>query len=791
MNMKRIHQSGSLMLFSFLTVATAFGQSFQQTSNGIKAQIGPMNVDVQFYSPSIVRIMKTPKAEKVTKQSFSVIKTPEKTAVTVRKDKENLLLASDSVTVCLNLKTGKVSYADASGKHLLTEKDYGTQFTPVNYGNDATYTVRQAFMLDADEPLFGLGQQQRGRMNQRNQKVILQQENQVTSIPYIQSPKGYGVFWDNYSVTTFTDNPMETAFDSEYGQCADYYFLYGSTADNVVKCMRDLTGQAPMNPLWTYGFWQSRERYASQAQLLEVVRKYRDLKVPLDGIIQDWRYWGEDNADWNALKFNNPNFPDPKLMIDEVHRMNAHIAISVWPQFGKNTQVYQEFKAKNMLLTFDPWPGNVQLYDAFNPAARDIYWDYLNKNIYSLGMDAWWLDATEPEITENDRKKFDQPTYAGPFRKVANAFPLVTVGGVYEHNRKAAKGKRVYIFTRSAFAGQQRYGANSWSGDIKSSWEVLRNQISAGLNFSICGIPYWNTDIGGFNSCTYYPEGIKDPRYRELYVRWTQFGAFTPMMRSHGTCTPREIYQFGEKGSWEFDTLEKYIRLRYKMLPYMYSLAWDITSNGGSFMRALFMDFPNDRQASDINDQFMFGRSLLVAPVTEAMYVDKDKKEHLNAIKSKTVYLPSGTEWIDFWNGSRMAGGQTVSRETPIDILPLYVKAGSILPIGPEVQYAEEKKWDLLEIRVYPGANGEFLLYEDEFDNYNYEKGMYSTILFKWDDVKRTLSIGARNGEFPGMLKNRKFKIVIVNENRGTGDGLTEKADKTVRYSGKPISIRL
>ena len=227
------------------------------------------------------------------------------------------------------------------------------------------------------------------------------------------------------------------------------------------------------------------------------------------------------------------------------------------------------------------------------------------------------------------------------------------------------------------------------------------------------------------------------------------------------------------------------------MLPYMYSLAWDITSNGGSFMRALFMDFPNDRQASDINDQFMFGRSLLVAPVTEAMYVDKDKKEHLNTVRSKTVYLPSGTEWIDFWNGSRMAGGQTVSRETPIDILPLYVKAGSILPIGPEVQYAEEKKWDLLEIRVYPGANGEFLLYEDEFDNYNYEKGMYSTILFKWDDVKRTLSIGARNGKFPGMLKNRKFKIVIVNENRGTGDGLTEKADKTVRYSGKPISIRL
>lgn len=789
--MKSFKRTACLFLSLPFMAATVYGQTYQQISNGVKAQIGCMDVNVQFYSPSIVRIMKSPDGEKVAKKSFSVIKTPENTTFTVKKENKNVFLKSDSLTVCLNLETGKVSYTDVNGKQLLTEKDYGTQFTPVKYGENETYLVRQAFLLDKDEPIYGLGQHQKGRMSQRNQKVVLKQENQVTSIPYIQSPKGYGVFWDNYSVTTFTDNPMETAFDSETGQCSDYYFMYGSTADNVVKCMRDLTGQVQMNSLWTYGFWQSREKYESQEQLLEVVKKYRELQVPLDGIIQDWRYWGAADEDWNGLCFNNPEYPNPKQMIDDVHKMNAHIAISIWPQFGRRTDVYKEFKGKNMLLPFNLWPGDVRIYDPFNPQARDIYWERLNKNIYSLGMDAWWMDATEPEIFDGDQEKFNVQTYEGMYRNVANAYPLATVGGVYDHNRKIATDKRVYIFTRSAFAGQQRYGANSWSGDIKSSWSVLHNQISAGLNFSICGIPYWNTDIGGFNSCEYYPEGIKDPRFRELYVRWTQFGAFTPMMRSHGTCTPREIYQFGEKGSWEFDALEKYIHLRYKILPYMYSTAWDVTSNGGSFMRALFMDFPNDKKVLDINDQFMFGRSLLVAPVTEAMYVDKNKKEDFSIIKTRKVYLPKGTGWTDFWTGERLQGGQMVTKETPIDIMPLYVKCGSILPIGPQVQYATEKRWNNLEIRVYPGADGEFLLYEDENDNYNYEKGAYSTIAFHWDDHKRVLTIGGRDGEFPGMLKNRKFNIVLVGEKRGTGDTPASKVNKTVSYNGKAVNVKL
>ena len=376
------------------------------------------------------------------------------------------------------------------------------------------------------------------------------------------------------------------------------------------------------------------------------------------------------------------------------------------------------------------------------------------------------------------------------YRTVANAYPLATVGGVYEHNRRIAKEKRVYIFTRSAFAGQQRYGANSWSGDIKSTWEMLHNQISAGLNFSICGIPYWNADIGGFVACT-YPDGVKDPRYRELYIRWNQFGAFTPMMRSHGTCTPREIYQFGDRGSWEFDAIEKYIRMRYLMLPYMYSTAWNVTSNGGSFMRALFMDFPNDKKVLDMNDQYMYGKSLLVAPVTRSMYVTDDKIEDFSKVKTEPVYLPRGTEWYDFWTGEKFNGGQTVNREVPIDIMPLYVRAGSILPLGPDVQYAEEKKWDALEIRIYSGADAEFTLYEDENDNYNYEKGFYSIITFKWDDAKQILTITDRNGEFPGMLKKRKFKIVLVNKKQGIGDQLSESINKIVPYNGKSVRIQL
>ena len=660
----------------------------------------------------------------------------------------------------------------------------------------------QAFVLDKDEAIYGLGQQQQGKMVQRNLKLNMVQGNTDDYVPFFLSVKGYGLFWDNYSPTVFEDNPESTSFKSDVGDCIDYYFMYGGSADGVIACMRDLTGQVPMFPLWTFGYWQSKERYKSQDELVGVVKKYRELGVPLDGIIQDWQYWG-NNYLWNAMEFLNPEFYNPQKMVDDVHSLNAHIIISIWNSFGPETKQYKELDKIGALMDFKTWPesgsekwppnpdypSGVRAYDPYNPEARDIYWKYLNEGLFSLGIDGWWMDSSEPDHLQFKPSDFDNKTYLGSFRKVRNAFPLMTVGGLYQHQRAVTSDKRVFILTRSAFAGQQRYGANTWSGDVVASWEALRNQISAGLNFSLCGIPYWNSDIGGFFLWN-FKNTLNDPDYRELYARWIQFGAFCPMMRTHGTDAPREIFQFGKKGDKVYDAIEKSINLRYSLLPYIYSASWDVTANQSTMMRALMMDFPKDKQVLDINDQYMFGKSLLVCPVTKPMY-SKETKEDFSTIRTRELYLPIGTDWYDFWTGEKYTGGQIVNKETPIDIIPLFVKAGAIIPVGPKVQFATEKRWDNLEIRVYEGANGSFSLYEDENDNYNYEKGAYSTITFNWNDSKKTLTINDRKGSFRGMLTDRNFNIVHVTKNKGTGLDAVENFAEVVSYSGKKTTIKL
>ncbi|MDD4922716.1 MAG: glycoside hydrolase family 31 protein, partial [Bacteroidales bacterium] len=438
--------------------------------------------------------------------------------------------------------------------------------------------------------------------------------------------------------------------------------------------------------------------------------------------------------------------------------------------------------------------ANVQVYDAFNPKARDIYWNHMNRNIFSLGMDGWWLDATEPEHTSQKQADEVSKTYSGSYGSVRNAYPLVTTGGVYEHQRKVTSDKRVFILTRSAFAGQQRNGATSWSGDIRSRWDVLHAQISNGLNMSFSGIPYWNSDIGGFSVDRKVYADAKDPAYQELYVRWFQFGAFCPMFRSHGSGIPREIYQFGQKGDWAFDVQEKFIHLRYRLLPYIYSTAWEVTSKSSTFMRALVMDFPNDKKVYDLNNEYLFGKSILVCPVTDSMYVsrvDKTTTTHLDVVKTWKVYLPKGSDWYDFWTGKKLTGGQYIQREVPIDLMPLYVKAGSILPMGSFRQYASEKDDSELEVRVYPGADGEFILYEDENDNYNYEKGAFAVISFKWNDAKQELTVEDRKGTFPGMLKNRTFSFVKVDMRNGVDIQPSVKPTKVIRYTGKKVTVVL
>ena len=794
-----------------------FAQNYQKTSSGIKTTVNAVDIEVQFFAPAVARVIKSPEGVAYEKQSLSVIAKPEKVSFKADIQDNKIVLNTSELSVSVDTGTGIVSYFSKDGKSLLAEKS-GMQFIDFDDAGTKTYQVYQPFILDREEAIYGLGQLQNGKMIQRNMTKNLIQGNVEDVSPFFQSTKGYGVFWDNYSPTLFTDNEVETSFRSEVGDCVDYYFMYGKNADGVIAQVRSLTGQAPMFPLWTYGYWQSKERYKSQKEVVDVVRKYRELGIPLDGIIQDWQYWGH-NYLWNAMDFQNPTFNNPQKMIEDVHAMNAHMAISIWSSFGPMTKPYRELDKKGMLFNFTTWPqsgleswppnmeypSGVRVYDAYNPEARDIYWKYLNDGIFKLGMDAWWMDSTEPDHLDWKPEDMDTKTYLGSFRKVRNAYPLMTVGGVYDHQRAVTSDKRVFILTRSGFLGQQRYGVNVWSGDVASTWESFRNQIPAGLNFSLCGMPHWNSDIGGFFAGHYNKSwnddsASKNPLYQELYVRWLQFGTFNPMMRSHGTDVYREIYKFGKKGEPVYDAIEKMIGLRYSLLPYIYSTSWEVSNRQSSFMRALMMDFVDDRKVWDINDEYMFGKSLLVAPIAHAQYTpeavvkvseeegwnrDGAKKTKTDVAvdfmetKSTNIYLPAGTLWYDFWTNEKHEGGKEITKETTLDVIPLYVKAGSIIPVGPQVQYATEKPWDHLELKVYAGANGYFILYEDEFDNYNYEKGAYTEIPISWDNASRKLTIGARKGAYEGMLKNRKFTVTLQ-------DG----TQKNVDYNGKAISVR-
>ena len=758
-----------ISLFLFLFVVALNAQNFQKTDNGIKYNTQGINVDISLLSPDIVRVVKSPEGTDRKGPDLVILKVIGKTDFRVDQHKNEVTISTEKVEVKTDLETGEILFNTANGKSLLREKPYGTQFSAIKDGPNDSYNIRQGFLLDKDEAIYGLGQQQTGKMNQRNQILPLQNWNMKVCIPFVQSVKGYGIYWDQYSISEFVDNPQEMSMQS-VGIKADYYFMYGGNADGVIAQMRKLTGQSPMLPLWAYGFFQSRERYQNQFETLDVVKQYRKLGVPLDCIIQDWQYWGRDSL-WNLMDFNPETFPRPLEMVDSVHQMNAKFMIVTWPGFGPLTPQYKELKDKNLLINFDTWPpkSGTKPYDVYSAEARDIYWRYLNNGIFSKNVDGFWLDSTEPDHINVKESDYDLPTSLGTFRSVHNAFPLMTVGGVYNHWRGETSDKRVVILTRSAFAGQQRYGANTWSGDVSSDWGTLRRQIPGALNFSLSGNPYWNSDIGGFFAGRYNAGGgAKNPDFQELYVRWMQFAAFTPMMRSHGTDIRREIYQFGKRGEWAFDVQEKYINLRYSLLPYIYSTSWDVSKNNGTFMRALVMDFSQDKNVWNIDNEYMFGQSFLVNPVTE-----KGKEE-------QDVYLPGGSDWFDFWTNEKTTGGITVTKKTMIDIIPLYVKAGSIIPFGPKVQFATEKKWDNLELRIYPGADGTFTLYEDENDNYNYEKGAYTEILLTWNNDTKTLTIGNRKGNFKGMLKNRKFTIKRI-------DGDT----KTITYKGKEIKLKI
>ncbi|MGD0787986.1 MAG: TIM-barrel domain-containing protein [Terracidiphilus sp.] len=922
------------------THAAAATTKIERIQNGVQLAAGDLNVKVQFYSEGTVRVVKWPAGGTPEKLSLSVIqKDLPKLDIQFAENKAEITLSSAQVKILVSKSDGSIQYLDGGGRTLLKESGPAT-FAPTHIEREEkAFSIRQNFMLSADEGVYGLGQQQLGVMNYRGHTVKIVQANTKAVTPVLVSTAGYGIFWDNYSKTIFDDTTGKTSFWSEVADNVDYYFFYGPSIDQEIAGYRQLTGQAPMYGKWAYGYWQSKEHYATRDELLGIAQEYRKRRIPIDNIVQDWDYWG-NNDNWGGMVFDETKYPRPKEMVDELHAENFHLMISIWAGLGPSSDIYKEMDKRGYLFPTVGWAG-FRYFDVYNPAATDLYWDYASKGLFSKGVDAWWMDSTEPDIvnaltqeSEEFEMKREKDNHLGTFARYLNTYSLMDTEAVYSNQRKETDRKRVYILTRSTFAGQQRAAATTWSGDIGSSWDVYKRQIAAGLNHSMAGIPYWTFDIGAYSlGCQggVFMNGGKDPAYQEFYTRMFQFGAFAPIFRSHGSETPREIYEFGEY----VPVLEKFDNLRYRLLPYIYSLGWQVTSNGYSIMRGLPMDFAADHKTYSIDDQYMFGPAVMVSPVTEYMYhrppenstlvtaehfrtadgkpglraqyfcddefknlchedtepdvdlywytgwasfihnskfsirwegkliptetgsyrfnlksfgqrrVYLDGKElphnydsmesytvpveltagkeydfkfettnaSLGAFraqlywktpsihakeaviepreKTRSVYLPAGTSWVDFWTGEKLDGGRTIVADAPIEKIPLMVRAGSIVPMGPFIQYSTEKPADPIELRIYPGADGSFTLYEDENDNYDYEKGVYATIAFHWDDAKRELTIDRRKGEFPGMLKTRLFDVVIVGKSHGTGVDAINNPDKVILYKGERETIQL
>lgn len=937
--MKKIQSiiTGMILLFSLMT-CTSTKEKVTILPHGALLEMKDQYVNVLFYANNQVRVTKGLSHMKPDSSLVVLQKTQPDLKIDIQQNEERVTLSSPALNVVISKKDGRIEYNNPDKTSILKENDQ--TITPLEGKNENAFSVKQAFQLSADEGIYGLGQHQDGLMNYRGHSVKLIQTNTEAVTPFLISTKNYGILWDNYSKTIFDDNAQGASIWSDVASTIDYYFIAGNTMDSVIAGYRNLTGQAPLYGKWAYGYWQSKEHYEDRTELVSTAREYRERKIPVDNIVQDWDYWdGRDN--WGQLFFDNKKFPDPESMTSILHKEHFHFMISIWCAFGSTTPVYREMEQKRFLYPTVGW-AKFKYFDAYNPKANDLYWKYAKEGLFDKGVDAWWMDSTEPDIvnanskgaTEYELKRMAD-NHLGSFARYLNTYSLLATESVYKHQRRETEKKRVYILTRSTFAGQQRAAATTWSGDIGASWTIYKKQLSAGLNHCLSGIPYWTFDIGAFVLGSYggvFTNGGKDPAYQELYTRMFQFGSFCPIFRSHGSETPREIWQFGDFSK----SLITFDNLRYRLMPYTYSLASRVTNSGYTIMRGLPMDFSNDKKTYGIYDQFMFGPALMVCPVTEYMlhrppessvpvtaayfktddgkpglfakyYKDTkyktlslekvDSSININwyatgrpdyvtdstlAIKwkgkltptqsgnyqfhikcygpkrifidgkelqftyqsveayttiinlqggkeydfaletenenpgafhvelfwktpeiftreqqvekkeqTRKVYLPVESKWYDFWTGESLNGNQTITADAPIDKIPLLVKAGSIIPMGPFLQYAEEKPADPLEIRIYPGADGTFTLYEDENDNYNYEKGISATIKFSWNDADKQLTIDKRKGSFPGMVERRSFQITIIGKSKGTGIEINKSPDKTVQYTGEEQVIQL
>lgn len=580
----------------------------------------------------------------------------------------------------------------------------------------------------------------------------------------------------------------------------DYYFVYGEDMDDVIGGYRTLTGKSQIMPKWAMGYWQSREKYNTQEEVLSTLKEFRERRIPIDNIVIDWLHWEQDK--WGSHEFDRKRFPDPQSMVDSIHAMNGRLMISVWPKFYTSTEHYKEFADKGWMYmqsvkdSLKDWVGpgyTYGFYDAYQPEARKLFWKQMYEHYYPLGIDAWWMDASEPNVRDctdlQYRKDLCGPTYLGPSAQFFNAYALMNAEAIYDGQRGVDPNRRVFLLTRSGFAGLQRYSTATWSGDIATRWEDMKAQISAGLNFAVSGIPYWTMDIGGFCVENRYVAGQQEfnrtgcenadyKEWRELNTRWYQFGAFCPLFRAHGQYPYREVWNIAPEGHPAYRSIVYYTKLRYNLMPYIYSLAGMTYFKDYTIMRPLVMDFTADRQTYDVGDQFMFGPALMVAPVYEY------------GARRRDVYFPAGCGWYDFYTGRHTAGGQRLAVDAPYERIPLYVREGAIIPFGPDMQYSDEKPADVVTLYVYTGQDGAFTLYEDEGTNYNYEKGQYALIPFAYDEAKGELTLGERRGGYPGMLQERTFNIVKVTPDQARPFDLGARGI-VVKYDGQEQTVKL
>lgn len=666
------------------------------------------------------------------------------------------------------------------------------------------YRGKLYFNWQENERIHGLGQGEEGIYNYRGTTQYLYQHNMRTPIPVVISDRGYGILFDCGSLMTFNDDSRGSYVYFDTVDQLSYYIIQGDNLDEIISGVRRLTGHAPMLPKWSFGYIQSKEAYHTQEELLCVVNEYRKREIPIDGIVQDWNTW--EDGKWGNKILDKSRYPDFTSAIRDLHGKHVHIMVSVWPNMSSEGENHEEFLSKNLLL------NDRSTYDAFNPEARQLYWSQLEQELFSAGVDAWWCDSTEPFSGPDwngsyKREPWERYLLVGEEHKkyldpgTANLYGAVHARGIYENQRKHCGNKRVLNLTRSGYAGSQAYGTVLWSGDICATWETLRRQIREGLNFCMSGHPYWTLDAGGFFvvkdnwkkrgcSCQNDPEpkwfwqggyelGTEDAAYRELYVRWLQFCVFLPMFRSHGTDTPREIWNFGEPGTMFYDALEQCIRLRYRLLPYTYSLAGKVMLRDYTMFRSLLFDFPDDETACEIGTQFMYGDALLVCPVTEPMYYEPENCR-LEIKKQWNCYLPSGFCWYDFQTGKKHEGGQWVTVNAAIDRIPVFVREGAIIPMEQGLQYAGEDVNTPFEFHIYEGKDGFFELYEDAGDGYDYESGQYNLIPVSWNDTEKELSIGECSHVFSQSITGRTCVIF-------TSSGRT----KTFSYNGKTLRMKL